>query len=43
MSNEQNGLLKEYTYDGVHPNKVGYEVMAPLVEEAIKKTLEDKL
>lgn len=40
MSDSENGLIKKYTYDGVHPNKAGYEVMAPLAEEAIKKVLE---
>jgi lysophospholipase L1-like esterase len=40
MVDDDNGLKKEYTYDGVHPNKAGYEVMSPLAEEAIKNTLE---
>lgn len=39
MVNSKNGLIEKYTYDGVHPNKLGYEVMAPLAEEAIKKGL----
>lgn len=39
MVDDQKGLKKEYTYDGVHPNKTGYLVMQPLVEEAIKKAL----
>ena len=39
MADEQKGMKKEYTYDGVHPNKEGYKVMAPLAEEAIKKAL----
>lgn len=39
MADERNGLKKEYSDDGVHPNKLGYEVMAPIVERAIKKTL----
>lgn len=39
MTDEVNGLIKDYTYDGVHPNKVGYEIMAPLAEEAIKRAL----
>jgi lysophospholipase L1-like esterase len=30
------GLLKkELSEDGLHPNKAGYEVMAPLAEKAI--------
>jgi lysophospholipase L1-like esterase len=36
---ERQGLKKEYSGDGVHPNKLGYEVMAPLAEAAIKKAL----
>ncbi len=40
MVDEQNGLKESLTYDGVHPNKLGYEVMAPLADEAIKITLE---
>jgi lysophospholipase L1-like esterase len=39
MVDERNGLKAEFTYDGVHPNKAGYEVMQPLVEEAIQKAL----
>jgi lysophospholipase L1-like esterase len=40
MADENNGLKDELTYDGVHPNKAGYEVMSPLAEEAIKKALD---
>ena len=39
MVDKQMGLKDDYTFDGVHPNKVGYQVMAPLAEEAIAKTL----
>lgn len=39
MANKQNGLKKEYTEDGVHPNKAGYEVMATIVEKAIARAL----
>jgi len=39
LANEKNGLKEEYTDDGIHPNKAGYEVMAPLAEEAVKKAL----
>ncbi len=39
MVNNKNGLKSEYTYDGVHPNKKGYRIMAPLAEAAIKKAL----
>lgn len=39
MADEHNGLKKEYSEDGVHPNKVGYEVMIPIIEAAIKEIL----
>jgi lysophospholipase L1-like esterase len=37
MVDERNGLKSEYTYDGVHPNEDGYNVMEPLAEKAIAK------
>ncbi len=40
MVDERKGLPKELSGDGVHPNKKGYEIMAPLAEAAIKKALE---
>ena len=36
MADNRNGLKKEYSEDGVHPNIAGYKVMAPLVEMAIE-------
>lgn len=42
MVNEKNGLKDELTYDGVHPNEAGYDVMAPLAEQAIAKALMQK-
>ena len=39
MSDQRNGLKKEYSEDGVHPNLAGYKVMEPLVEKAIEKAL----
>ena len=39
MVDGQNGLKKELTYDGVHPNIAGYKVMEPLAKEAIEKAL----
>lgn len=39
LADEQNGLKKEYSEDGVHPNEAGYKVMAPLVEKAISNIL----
>lgn len=42
MVNDQKGLNAAYSGDGVHPNKTGYEVMNPLVENAIAKVLSKK-
>ncbi|AIM61549.1 acylhydrolase [Cellulophaga lytica] len=39
MATTENGLQKEHSGDGVHPNKKGYQIMAPLAETAIKKAL----
>lgn len=39
MVDERNGLKAEYTYDGVHPNVAGYQLMAPLAEKAIREAL----
>ncbi|MDP6922851.1 MAG: SGNH/GDSL hydrolase family protein [Lutibacter sp.] len=39
MKNDTNGLIEAYTYDGVHPNKKGYEQMAVLAEAAIRNFL----
>lgn len=42
MVDERKGLKTDFTNDGVHPNKTGYEVMAPLVERALGKVLLSK-
>jgi lysophospholipase L1-like esterase len=42
MVDERKGMKTEYSADGVHPNKAGYKVMEPLVEEAIRKALAQK-
>jgi lysophospholipase L1-like esterase len=39
MEDDRHGLKTEYTYDGVHPNLAGYQVMAPLAEMAIQQAL----
>ena len=42
LVDERKGLKAAFADDGVHPNKAGYEVMAPLVEKAIEKVLSKK-
>jgi len=38
---DEKGMLKrELADDGLHPNKAGYAVMAPLAEKAIAKALQ---
>lgn len=39
MADERNGLKKEYSEDGVHPNLEGYKIMDPIVEKAIQQVL----
>ncbi|WP_413998814.1 SGNH/GDSL hydrolase family protein [Flavobacterium sp. W1B] len=39
MVNEHKGLKVDYTDDGVHPNKAGYQLMAPLLEKTIALAL----
>ncbi|UCD60744.1 MAG: acylhydrolase, partial [Flavobacteriaceae bacterium] len=39
MTDGNNGLQQDLGSDGVHPNKKGYELMAPLAEKAIAKAL----
>lgn len=36
MVGEKNDLKEAFTYDGVHPNEAGYQVMVPFVQQAIK-------
>jgi lysophospholipase L1-like esterase len=37
---DDKGVLKqELTYDGLHPNAAGYEIMGPLAEKAIAQAL----
>lgn len=43
MADDKNGLKKSLGSDGVHPNKEGYEVMAPLVEKAIEKAINSSM
>ena len=37
MVDDHGFLKKELSEDGLHPNKSGYEIMAPLAEKAIAK------
>jgi len=39
MLDDQNVFKKELTYDGLHPNDAGYEVMMPLAQKAIDQAL----
>jgi lysophospholipase L1-like esterase len=42
LIDDQKMFKKELTVDGLHPNAAGYEVMAPLAEQAIQKALKGK-
>ena len=39
LLDDQKVFKKELTYDGLHPNDAGYEVMAPLAQKAIDAAL----
>ena len=39
MVDERKMLKRDLTYDGLHPNDAGYEVIAPLAEKAIAQAL----
>lgn len=39
MVDEREGLKADYSNDGVHPNKTGYQIMAPLAEKALALVL----
>jgi lysophospholipase L1-like esterase len=42
MVDDQKGLPKKFSEDGVHPNLAGYKVMEPLANKAIADALEQK-
>ena len=39
MVTTNNALKQEYTYDGVHPNRSGYELMSKLADQIIFDSL----
>jgi acyl-CoA thioesterase-1 len=43
MANNEGGLKTELSPDGVHPNKAGYDIMAPLAEAGIADALKKPL
>jgi acyl-CoA thioesterase-1 len=43
MANDEGGLKAKLSPDGVHPNKAGYELMAPLAEAGIAEALKKPL
>lgn len=42
LANAEGGMKSELTVDGVHPNKLGYAAMAPLVQAGIDQALGGK-
>lgn len=42
MVDERGFLKEELSYDGLHPNRKGYEVMAPLAEQAISSAFKSR-
>ncbi|HET8633768.1 MAG TPA: SGNH/GDSL hydrolase family protein [Gemmatimonadales bacterium] len=40
MADERQGMRKDLSGDGVHPNEAGYRIMAPLAERAISQALQ---
>lgn len=42
LNDGNNGLIEDYTYDGVHLTLAGYKVLEPFVEKAITEVLKQK-
>ncbi len=42
MTDGKNGMMSDLGHDGVHPNKKGYQLMAPLAEKAILSAIENQ-
>jgi lysophospholipase L1-like esterase len=40
MADDKGLLKRDLAEDGLHPNKAGYAIMAPLAEQAIGKALQ---
>jgi lysophospholipase L1-like esterase len=43
MADNEGGLKAELSPDGVHPNKAGYDLMAPLAEKGIAEAVKKRL
>ena len=41
MLDDKGVFKQELTYDGLHPNSEGYDVMLPLVEKAVAEALKN--
>lgn len=39
VNNEDKGMKKGYSFDGLHPSEQGYEIMEPIIAEAINNIL----
>ena len=39
LVNNEKGMKKKYSPDGVHPNQAGYKIMEPIIEDALKNVL----
>jgi lysophospholipase L1-like esterase len=42
LIDDQKMLKKDLTYDGLHPNDAGYDAIAPLASDAIRRALKGK-
>jgi lysophospholipase L1-like esterase len=42
MNDGKNGMIAEYTSDGVHVTETGYQVMGALVESALSALFEEQ-
>jgi lysophospholipase L1-like esterase len=42
LSDGSGGMKQEYSQDGVHPNTLGYQVMGPVLNEALDSALRER-